>query len=548
MSSPRNEFWRALFAVHTAYARAGNRRALTIMTALCAASLTVFAMLLTYWQVEAHYRGLASDTTMSTMHQTQRMRESLVIVFNALKEEGETAPCSPASRELMKRLRYVVPIVAAVGYIRDNRLACASFELPREGIFVGLPEGAGPDVTGVQIRASVRIAALGPLPMTILSLEGCAVIIPTDPNYLISAEARAAGTLLWAESTTGAAKDIKLHYASEEIPADLALAARGRGPDELLDDWLIVRHRSPYDVTGVAAIPRATIASAWLQKSLQTVPPVVLLSPILAWCLILLARAFFAASWRLCLRSPAQNLEVVYQPIVELATGRWAGLTATVRRRLGDGTYETVTAGELAGHNLQTGERLLTLANQAMRDNWSLFGQYENFRLFADFLSRGLLDSQIGARLKEQLNRYGVYASRFICGLSEQAFKDVARGEQIVAELRSVGAGVSIEDFGLGYADLSYLAKLDLDYIKLGRPFVRSLRTDPSLPLVLTQFVSLARALGVQVIAQGVETLEQAQYLSAKGVQLADGPYFQEDEPFTQDDSTPLPRARGLVS
>ncbi len=551
MSSTRSDYWRALFAVRTAITRTGNRRALGVMTILCAAVLAASATTLTYWRTESHYRHLATDTTRSTLRQTQHMRESLVIVFNALREHDNGDPCSADNRQLMKRLRYVVPIVAAVGFIQDNRLMCASFNMPPKGLFVGLPEGTGLDSTGIRVRAGVPIKALGPLPMTLLSLDGRTVIIPSDPAYQISPEARAAGALLWAESTVaeGVANSIKLHYASGTVPEALAQAARGKGSLDLLDNWLIVRQRTPYGVTGVAAIPRATIASAWLHQLLRTVPPAVLLSPFLAWLLIILARGFLAASWRLCLRSPTQNLEVVYQPIVELATGRWAGLTATVRQRLSDGTYETLTAGELAGHNLQTGEQLLTLANQAMRDNWGHFGEHENFSLFADFLSRGLLDSALAVRLKEQLGRYGVYASRFICGLSEHAFKDEIRAEKIVTELRSTGARVSVEDFGLGFAGLSYLAKLDLDYIKLGATFVHGLGTDKTSAVVLSQFVSLAQALGVKVIAQGVETLAQAKYLRAKGVQLANGPFFQaEDSKFVEDDRAPLPKVEGLAT
>jgi len=97
--------------------------------------------------------------------------------------------------------------------------------------------------------------------------------------------------------------------------------------------------------------------------------------------------------------------------------------------------------------------------------------------------------------------------------------------EQLL-KLRDEGINVSLDDFGTGYSSLSYLQKFDIDFIKIDQSFVRDLRAGTT-DLVLCQaIIAMAHALGMKVIAEGVETAEQRDLLKAAGCDYAQGYFY----------------------
>ena len=119
-------------------------------------------------------------------------------------------------------------------------------------------------------------------------------------------------------------------------------------------------------------------------------------------------------------------------------------------------------------------------------------------------------------------------ADRIIIELTEQAF--VAQGmfqHQILPLLRENGVRVSIDDFGTGYSSLSALADIDADELKIDRSFVSAIHERPRSQSVLRAIESLGRALGMTIVAEGVETFEELAYLqAATGIRQVQGFYF----------------------
>jgi EAL domain-containing protein (putative c-di-GMP-specific phosphodiesterase class I) len=98
-------------------------------------------------------------------------------------------------------------------------------------------------------------------------------------------------------------------------------------------------------------------------------------------------------------------------------------------------------------------------------------------------------------------------------------------------QLRSIGLRIAIDDFGTGYSSLSSLKYLPIDCLKVDRMFVTDMLKDPDSSILLGAIVSVAHALGHEVIAEGVETQEQAVALSGIGCEIVQGYYFSRPVP-----------------
>ena len=103
--------------------------------------------------------------------------------------------------------------------------------------------------------------------------------------------------------------------------------------------------------------------------------------------------------------------------------------------------------------------------------------------------------------------------------------EDVEKSNQMLNELKSWGIHISIDDFGTGYSSLSYLKKFSLDTLKIDQSFVRDLMKDPDDAAIVSAIIAMARSLKFNVIAEGVETEEQFNYLAAHGCNEIQG-YF----------------------
>src|SRR5262249_7188886 len=128
------------------------------------------------------------------------------------------------------------------------------------------------------------------------------------------------------------------------------------------------------------------------------------------------------------------------------------------------------------------------------------------------------------------------HAERFIIEVTEDAF--IAKNcfqTQVLPMLREIGARVSIDDFGTGYSSLSVLADITADEIKIDRSFITAIHQRPRSQSILKAIESVSHALGMSVVAEGVETFEELAYLqAATRIRYAQGyhfakPFFLED-------------------
>jgi len=98
-------------------------------------------------------------------------------------------------------------------------------------------------------------------------------------------------------------------------------------------------------------------------------------------------------------------------------------------------------------------------------------------------------------------------------------------------QLQSLGTHIVIDDFGVGYSSLSYLKRLPIDGIKIDQSFVQDITTDPDDAAIVTAITTMAHSLGLKVVAEGVETQQQLEFLRAHDCDAMQGFYFSKPVP-----------------
>ena len=104
--------------------------------------------------------------------------------------------------------------------------------------------------------------------------------------------------------------------------------------------------------------------------------------------------------------------------------------------------------------------------------------------------------------------------------------QDLQTASRTMQELHKLGVQLSIDDFGTGYSSLSYLSHLPVDKLKIDQSFIRNFASDPSAAVLARAIIELGHCLGMKVIAEGVETKDQMDYLRANGCDEGQGYYF----------------------
>jgi len=150
-----------------------------------------------------------------------------------------------------------------------------------------------------------------------------------------------------------------------------------------------------------------------------------------------------------------------------------------------------------------------------------------HWRVSFNVAPQQIQDESLVPQLLGILREAGVSPSRLDVELTETALvNDTARARQVILSLKKAGMTVTLDDFGTGYSSLSYLAEMTFDKIKIDRSFVRTLAERPDSAKIVDAIIGLSRSLGVDTVAEGVETELQASTLKQLGCKLAQGYLF----------------------
>ena len=216
------------------------------------------------------------------------------------------------------------------------------------------------------------------------------------------------------------------------------------------------------------------------------------------------------------------ELEVHYQPQIDLATGAMIGAEALMRwTRPGHGAVPPgvfIPISEETGLIVSMGAWLL---GEACREavTWPAAMHVAVNVSPLQFRLAGFLDTVRGA-----LAQSGLDPHRLELEVTEGILiHDTEETLTVLAELRAIGVRLAMDDFGTGYSSLGYLRKFRFDKIKIDRSFVQNLGSDPNAEAIVRAVVGLSDALGISINAEGVENNEQAAMLRAHGCREVQG-------------------------
>jgi diguanylate cyclase (GGDEF)-like protein/PAS domain S-box-containing protein len=227
------------------------------------------------------------------------------------------------------------------------------------------------------------------------------------------------------------------------------------------------------------------------------------------------------------------ELRVHYQPIVELSSSKILGVEALVRwehRERGlVPPSEFIPLAEETGLVVPLGHWVLDEACRALST------LPEQITLSVNLSGRQLLQPEFCSELKEMLARCRIDPSRLRLELTESML--IGNGAAAIAaltQLRGTGVRLCIDDFGTGYSSLSYLHELPIDSLKIDRSFVGAMGDDERKIKIVQSILVLGKALGIDVVAEGVETQEQVDVLRRLGCERAQGYFFARPVPLEQ--------------
>lgn len=245
------------------------------------------------------------------------------------------------------------------------------------------------------------------------------------------------------------------------------------------------------------------------------------------------------------------ELVVYYQPVVDLRDGRPVGAEALVRWHKPSG--EVVAPGDFIGLAEETG-LIVAIGDLVLRKGceqlawWNRATRHGQpaLTLNVNLSARQLIDPGLTGRVQRILAASGADPAHLCLELTETAFlvDEVASLERLEA-LKDLGVILCIDDFGTGYSSLSHLTNLPVDVVKIDRHFTAGLDQRQRDTAVVEAVVALGRALGLVVVAEGVETQAQADRLRELGCPQAQGYLFGRPAP---PGSFPLAAARPSVA
>ena len=414
------------------------------------------------------------------------------MTVNPAQSAAAQPPTTPseAREELLRQLDRETAIARAT----DGRLAVLILELRRVDRLQALLKGPAPAMTMSLVIERLRKALRDDDRMAAISDEQVCVILPrlSHPSQAVLAAVKLLRALDRPIAYEGGSAVLRPCVGIATLPE------HGFDPAELLMAADVSRHIAATREEGYHVFQGDEAVETEVYRGLD----------------LDLERAI-----------RANELELVYQPQVELASGRAVGVEALVRwNHAHAGDVAPTTLVGIAERTGIIGTLTFWILNAALRQasQWRADGIAP--RLAINISVSTLTDRELPAVVDQGIKTWGVDPRLVTLEIAENAMiADAERTVAILTRLDALGVNLSLDDFGSGYSSLAQLKRFPVREIKIDRPFIAGMTNDQGDRAVVRTAIDLAHHFGMRALAEGVERAETRAELKALGCDLAQG-------------------------
>jgi sensor c-di-GMP phosphodiesterase-like protein len=505
----------------------------TLAAALLAIAIPVLlAIYLADRQARETEMRVVTAYAKDVLHRSETTSNQILAADNVLLAAHSADPCSDSNLAIMRRYDLSSSYLQAIGYVADGRLVCSSQGRDAGGLALGPVDWITP--AKVRIRINVRFP-FDPATSYLVteSPEGFAAIVNKDlpldaatneSDVSLSAFSTANGRLMAAH---GFVDPRWAGPASSILPQVQAITT-------FVDhDYVVAVVRSNrFFIGAIAALPRSYMSAQTRATSMILLPVGVIAGLVLAVATLYLGRLQLEMPAVIRTALKRREFFMVYQPIIDLRTRQWVGAEALLRWRRPGGEMVRpdlfIQAAEDAGIIQRITQHVVGLVARDVED---LFTRRPDFHIAINISSDDLHAESTVALLLQLARDTHAAAGNLIVEVTERGLVKRDPAHKIVQALRAGGIRIAVDDFGTGYSSLAFLESIELDFLKIDKSFVDTMNLDTPTSQVALHIIEMAKSLNLRMVAEGVETEAQAQFLSERGVQFAQGWLFAKPMP-----------------
>ncbi len=508
----------------------------TLTAALLAVAIPIMlAVHLSDQQAREAEMNLVSGYARDVLHRSETTSDQALTAMSALSDARFPDPCSDPSVAVMRRFDLQSSYLQAFGHTRSDTLECSS--LGRDA--GALPLGAVDWITpmGVKVRSNVKFP-FDPVTayLVLENADGFTAIINKDlPLDATTSEPDV--TLAAFSTNNGRLYAARGLLAPQWVGSTLTTLPPHQTIDTFIDRGYVVAvsRSNKYFIGTIAALPVSYMLAKTRTTTHILLPVGMLAGIVLALVTLYLARIQMAMPAVIKSALKRREFFLQYQPIVDLRSREWVGAEALIRWRRRGGEMVRpdlfIHVAEDAGMIQRITQHVVELVARDVKD---LFSQRPDFHIAINLSSDDLHAESTVTLLRRLATDTHAAPGNLIVEVTERGFLKREPAQRIVRALRASGIRVAVDDFGTGYSSLAFLESFDLDFLKIDKAFVDTMNLDTPTSQVALHIIEMAKSLNLKMVAEGVETEAQAQFLCERGVQYAQGWLFGKPMPMEE--------------
>jgi sensor c-di-GMP phosphodiesterase-like protein len=470
-----------------------------------------------------------STLTHDVLRRSDESTAQSFVIFKALEDANASDPCSDENMRLMRRLHLNSDQFQAIAYVRDERMLCSSFG--RHNTHIGPPTYV--TSYGTDIRTSVEYPILPGRKFLTSTHRKSGYSVTIHPDLPVNVFVGEPDVSVGVFSNVAGRVILSRGAFNPEWMKRLGNAAEVRFSDG--EHLVVIQRSSKYAFSAYAAVPLSTVGRGLRRIALVLVPIGVVAGLLLAFAVLHLAKQQLAMPAVLKIALKRGEFFLLYQPLVELRGGRCVGAEALIRWRRPSGEMVRpdvfIPVAEDSGLIHEVTKRVLDIL---ARDAGPLLKAHPDFHIGINLSHVDLQLDDTPYLVQELIRKLGVQPRNILIEATERGFMQADKARKIMGDIRALKFKIAIDDFGTGYSSLSYLEKFPLDYLKIDKSFVDTVGGKAATSQVAIHIIEMAKSLKLEMIAEGVETAEQARFLQERGVQYAQGYFFGKPMPLAE--------------